>query len=60
MPERKIARMVGMDEEVIRSHVDFSPSRHLQGLNMTDNELRKFEREEKEIGHHHSAFGQRY
>ena len=60
MPERKIARMVGMDEEVIRSHVDFSPSRHLQGLKMTDNELRKFEREEKEIGHHHSAFGQRY
>ena len=49
MPERKIARMVGMDEEVIRSHVDFSPSRHLQGLKMTDNELRKFEREEKEI-----------
>ena len=56
MPERKIARMVGMDEEVIRSHVDFSPQRHLKGTMLTDKEVRELQHEEQKLGHHKSMF----
>jgi hypothetical protein len=65
MPERKISQMTGMPEHVVKSPLDHDPRlaamRHdPRFAGMTEEEMRRFLREEQAEGVHPSLQGKRF